>query len=85
MDDSQLTMFDLVSAEVMLPHRIASMRRIHGADDAHRCGTCAHLVRVTSTGRQMYSKCDQYGISASDATDWRQKWPACGLWSQAGD
>lgn len=81
----QLTMFDLVPAEVMLPRRIASMRLVHGADDAHRCGQCAHLVHVTSTGRQRYAKCSKYRISASDATDWRAKWPACGLWQERTD
>ena len=26
-----------------------------------------------------YKKCRIYGISASEATDWANKWPACGL------
>ncbi len=26
-----------------------------------------------------YKKCRIYGISSSEATDWRMKWPACGL------
>ena len=26
-----------------------------------------------------YKKCRVYGISSSEVTDWRMKWPACGL------
>lgn len=79
--DDQLTLFDLDPADV-LPPQIAHMRRRHGAANEHCCGTCANLVRVRSGG-STYAKCYEYGISASDATDWRAKWPACGLWQEA--
>lgn len=27
----------------------------------------------------MLQKCEVYGVTHSEATDWAQKWPACGL------
>lgn len=49
--------------------------------DGATCGGCAHLVRV---GRnRAYFKCDVYGISSSEATDFRKKWLACGKFSEA--
>lgn len=42
------------------------------------CGQCNHHVRITG-GNRTYSKCDvsRLGLSASAASDIRQKWPAC--------
>lgn len=40
------------------------------------CGTCLHLRRPHHSGK--YFKCALYGISSSEATDWRAKWPTCG-------
>lgn len=77
---TQLTLYDDLPDAIDLPNRILYMRRVHGPNNADRCGTCAHFLQVYH-----FAKCAQYGSSASDATDWRQKWPACGLWRERED
>jgi hypothetical protein len=65
--------------EAELPDRIYFMRKRHGkAPEGTNCRDCAHLARFeyhTST----YNKCRNYGITHGAATDWRLRWPACGL------
>ena len=39
------------------------------------CKGCIHLTDRPGS----YKKCEIYGHTASEATDWAQKWPACGL------
>lgn len=60
--------------------RQAVMHRRHGTADGKRCADCVHLIR-TCNGRRSYYKCARYGISRSDATDWRVNALACGLWA----
>lgn len=43
------------------------------------CKNCEHLGLYEHHGRA-YCKCKVYGISASEATDWKQSAPACGLY-----
>ena len=57
--------------------RLESMQRKYGKGPVGRsCGSCAHLVGVGKAN--VYFKCELYGVSSSDATDWRKKWQACG-------
>jgi len=42
-----------------------------------QCRSCQHLI---CGGRIRFFKCALYGDSASEATDWRKKWPACGAY-----
>lgn len=56
--------------------KIEAMHRLYGAGKG-KCRDCPHLV-VNYWGRNFY-KCALYGRSASEATDWRISWPACGL------
>ena len=56
-----------------------AMRRHFGATDA-RCKDCRHLVSMAYHG-QGYHKCELYGISRSEATDWRLSEQACGLYN----
>ena len=41
------------------------------------CADCSHLRKYTAN--RTYYKCDVYGLSNSEATDWRLKYPACGI------
>ena len=41
------------------------------------CSNCPHFRRYTFD--KTYFKCEAYGLSHSEATDWRAKWQACGL------
>ena len=53
------------------------MRHIYGTGEG-KCAECRHF-RPASGG---YSKCLVYGNSASKATDWNHRYPACGLKNQ---
>lgn len=50
------------------------MHRFFGIGDGY-CKGCIHLTDRPGS----YKKCEIYGHTASEATDWAQKWPACGL------
>jgi hypothetical protein len=41
------------------------------------CKECSHLIRKLYQHR--YVKCELYGNSNSEATDWAQKYQACGM------
>jgi hypothetical protein len=54
------------------------MHTTYGAGPAGQtCGACDFLVRVEGNTRR-YRKCERYGISSAESTDWRGHWPACG-------
>lgn len=42
------------------------------------CANCCHLLGDTGC----YRKCEVYGVSHSEATDWALSWQACGLFNQ---
>ena len=81
----QLPIFETVLPDddpLPLPYRIVTMHLANGKNDAVNCGACAHLLHNRSNGRTHY-RCARYALSAADAADWRDYWPACGLWTQA--
>ena len=43
-----------------------------------RCGECDHLVEGRYHDR-MLRKCEVYGLTHSEASDWAKRWAACGL------
>lgn len=43
------------------------------------CKDCIHLQRMTQRSGKVYYKCELYGDSASEATDWRVGYLACGM------
>lgn len=62
--------------------KIEAMYRLYGPGPADKtCGECNNCIRVTPTDRH-YNKCRIYGDTACEATDWRQKWPACGMFNR---
>lgn len=59
--------------------KIEAMHRYYGVDPGRRiCDDCQHLVRYEAGNKVVY-KCALYGLSHSEATDWRKKWEACAL------
>lgn len=64
----------------MTERKIAAMHRRYGRDDKHLCKDCNHLI-CREYGRRYY-KCEMYGLSKSDATDWRVSYQACGMYNQ---
>lgn len=57
------------------------MHRLFGCAEGKKCRECSHFLRGEHHDK-IYQKCEVYGISHSEATDWAQKWPACGLFGK---
>lgn len=59
-------------------NNVNKMIRKHGFSDdkSLTCKTCEHLVRVQGNTKN-YLKCELYGITKGEGTDWRAKWSAC--------
>ena len=60
-----------------------AMRRHFGTTDAN-CKDCKHLISARWHDK-MYHKCELYGLSHSEATDWRVSEKACGLFDKPVD
>ena len=58
--------------------KIDRMHEQFGFTPGEKCKTCIHL----KGGVNQYRKCEVYGESASEATDWALKYNACGLWNK---
>ncbi len=56
--------------------RLSKMHLRYGRDADHKCADCHHLRRLRYANT--YLKCEVYGITGSEASDWRAKWTACG-------
>lgn len=64
----------------MADRKIAAMHKEYGKSYGNKCAGCPSLVcRVFRSGRRLY-KCQAYGESAAESTDWAKRWPACGLY-----
>jgi len=55
---------------------------MHGKREDKRCGDCQHMIIKYGDQPATYFKCKFYGDSSSEATDWRKKYIACGLWKE---
>lgn len=64
----------------MIPRKIDAMHEVYGISTGNRCANCPHLVRTFRD--RAYYKCEAYGLSCSEATDWRMMWDACGLFDK---
>lgn len=62
---------------------MADMHRVYGRDDAHTCGACIQFEHLRS-GNSTFAKCRLARRSASRATDWAARWPACGKFQVGG-
>lgn len=52
-----------------------------GACEGHVCKECSNFT----TGRYMgmiLRKCQVYGLTHSQASDWAGRWPACGMFNK---
>ena len=59
--------------------KIAFMHHYFGEDDAgRRCRDCIYFERWLVGDTKIVRKCRVYGISHSEATDWKASFPACG-------
>ena len=63
----------------MPARKIDAMHERFGTSN-HLCKGCCHLVKHTH--QYVYYKCRAYGLSASEATDWKLSSVACGLYNK---
>ena len=64
----------------MAARKIDAMHKRFGRDEAHKCRDCCHLISGDYHDRR-YHKCGLYGLSHSEATDWRLSYTACGAYN----
>lgn len=64
-----------------MSRKIEAMHELFGHTEGRKCKECYHFVRGEYHDKT-YQKCKVYGMSHSGATDWAQKWPACGQFSK---
>lgn len=58
--------------------KINAMYKLYGCVSWRTCKDCPYLIGYDYHGRHYY-KCKAYGNTASEATDWRLYYHACGL------
>lgn len=68
----------------MNERKIQAMHKRFGTCGVFRCATCPHLITVRHHDR-IYHKCELYGLSHGEATDWRLHNQACGMYGIAQD
>ena len=60
--------------------KIDLMHRLFGKADG-KCGDCCHLVSGIYCTKHL-RKCEVYGMTHSEASDWSMRWNACGLFNK---
>lgn len=61
--------------------KIDRMHELFGTNPYAKCRDCDHLI-VGTWHDKKYKKCEVYGMSHSEATDWAFGWWACGMFNQ---
>lgn len=65
----------------MALRKIALMHRLFGVCEGHTCRDCSNFVKGKYHDRTL-CKCQVYGMSHSEATDWAGRWVACGAFNR---
>lgn len=65
----------------MILRKIEAMHSMFGTMSDKRCEDCANLIQGDYHGRH-YRKCLVYGATHSEATDWRKRYVACGMYNR---
>jgi len=68
----------------MIERRIDAMHKRFGTNYALCCKNCNHLICGEYHDRRYY-KCEIYGLSHSESSDWRRSWMACGMYNVPQD
>lgn len=67
--------------------KIKKMHKLFGkVDDV--CRNCKHFRKLDTSGlmaRPYVQKCEVYGLTHSESSDWAQKWQACGMFNRPYD
>lgn len=64
--------------------KIQLMYELFGKEYGKHCRDCCHFCREWTNTRSVF-KCDVYGRSSSEATDWAGKYNACGMFGKPWD
>ena len=64
----------------MAVRKIGLMHQLFGVASG-RCGDCFHFVQGQYRSKVL-RKCEVYGFTHSEASDWAKRWTACGLFNQ---
>ena len=57
------------------------MYRFFGVNTGHICGECNNFHLYNYRGKT-YRKCQVYGVTHSEASDWAKKYYACGMFNK---
>ncbi|MBP5710017.1 MAG: hypothetical protein J6W84_03465 [Bacteroidales bacterium] len=68
----------------MVERKIAAMHKRFGTCGVFRCKECEHLCGGKYHDRQYY-KCELYGYTRGESTDWRLAYQACGMYNMPVD
>lgn len=66
------------------PKKIELMHQLFGETPGHICAECDNFC----SGRyhdKILRKCEVYGLTHSEATDWAKRYPACGHFNKELD
>ncbi len=64
--------------------KIDAMHYHHGTSPGNKCRDCCNLVGGEYHDKHYY-KCEAYGLTHSEASDWRLRYDACGLFNKPFD
>lgn len=67
----------------MALRKIDAMHQMFGFGNG-LCKDCSHFQTHLACSRKVF-KCDVYGETASEASDWRKSYKACGLFNKPWD
>lgn len=68
----------------MALRKIDLMHRQFGKTEGHTCRECNNLVKYYANTKPV-SKCKIYGETNSEASDWVQRYQACGMFNKPWD
>lgn len=65
----------------MAVRKIELMHQIFGLRKGYKCAECENFVSGMYHNKKL-QKCKVYGMTHSEASDWRQKYDACGMFNR---
>lgn len=68
----------------MIERKIDAMHKRFGTCGVYQCRVCEHLISGVYRGKH-YHKCELYGLSHGEGTDWRLSYQACGMFNMDVD
>lgn len=60
--------------------KIELMHELFGKIESHRCKECIHMPHRNE--KNCYQKCEVYGNTNSESSDWAKSYIACGMFNK---